>query len=238
MRVWPGRARVSWVIMSGQAPRSSAVAPGGAAAIGSPNGLESSRSEDASSLGRTLHGFTDVWLGSPTTPELSVDFVDHRSGGDDESLLQPGDFFDKSDFGLADHHVLGEFDENGDFLGTIRIFDDVGDVTDPLPAQIRRASNQPPHLGPRSNGSTPLASCPHRACRRTLIDQPQMPWPINTRRTDCSYRIYESPVSAESAAWRFPSWVASRFLPGGTALARQQCLKPSASTPPGAARQR
>lgn len=110
-----------------------------------PPDLQSQRPTDASLLGRTLHGFTDVWLGSPTTPEFSVDFVDHRGGGDDESLLQPSDFFDKSDFGSADHHIRGEFDENGDFLGTIRIFDEAtADVGIPCPRQLR------PRCGPFS----------------------------------------------------------------------------------------
>ena len=108
-----------------------------------PPELESPRSTDASSLGRTLHGFTDVWLGSPTTPEFSVDFVDHRRGGDDESLLHPGDFFEESDFESADHHVLGGFDEKGNFLGTIRIFDEAPtDVDVPCPKQLR------PRCGP------------------------------------------------------------------------------------------
>ena len=103
-----------------------------------PPELESPRPTDASSLGRTLHGFTDVWLGSPTTPEFSVDFVDHRRGGDDESLLQPRDFFDATDFESADHHVLGEFDENGNFLGTIRIFDEEPtDIDIPCPKPLR-----------------------------------------------------------------------------------------------------
>lgn len=107
-----------------------------------PPELESPRAEDASSLGRTLHGFTDVWLGSPTTPEFSVDFVDRRGDGDDESLLQPADFFNKSDFDAADHHVLGEFDENGDFLGTIRIFEEAPtDVDIPCPRPL------PPRCG-------------------------------------------------------------------------------------------
>ena len=88
------------------------------AEIGTPG------SKDASLFARTLHGFTDSWLGSPTAPDFSVDFVDHRRGGDVESLLQPDDFFEVADFDRADHHILGEFDEHGDFLGTIRIFDE------------------------------------------------------------------------------------------------------------------
>lgn len=107
--------------------------------------LQSQRSRDASLLGRTLHGFTDVWLGHPTTPEFSVDFVDHRGGGDDESLLQPGDFFDKSDFKAADHHIQGKFDANGDFRGSIRIFDEEpSDVGIPCPKPLR------PRCGPFS----------------------------------------------------------------------------------------
>ena len=110
-----------------------------------PSDLQSQRPNDASLLGRTLHGFTDVWLGSPDTPEFSVDFVDHRRGGDDESLLHPDDFFDDSDFGSADHHIRGEFDENGDFLGTIRIFDEEPtDVDITCPRQLR------PRCGPFS----------------------------------------------------------------------------------------
>ena len=84
--------------------------------------FESQGSNEASLFDRTLHGFTDVWLGSPTTPEFSVDFMEHRGGGDSESRLDPGDFFESPDFGRADHHIRGEFDKSGNFAGTIRVF--------------------------------------------------------------------------------------------------------------------
>ena len=86
--------------------------------IGSPE------SNDEQLLRRTLHGFTDAWLGNATTPDFAVDFVDHRGGGDDESILMPQDFFEKRDFERADHHIYGDFDENGHFVGTIRVFDE------------------------------------------------------------------------------------------------------------------
>ena len=89
-----------------------------AAEIGAPG------SKDASLFERTLHGFTDSWLGEASTPEFAVDFVDHRGGGDVESLLRPADFFGPADFEQADHHIHGEFDADGDFLGTIRVFDE------------------------------------------------------------------------------------------------------------------
>ncbi len=87
-----------------------------------PTDLESQGTNEASLFDRTLHGFTDVWLRDPTTPEFSVDFMDHRGGGDSESRLGPGEFFAAADFDQADHHIRGEFDDSGNFAGTIRIF--------------------------------------------------------------------------------------------------------------------
>ena len=102
-------------------------------------------SDDAPLLQRTLHGFTDSWLGEASTPDFAVDFVDHRPGGDVESLLRPDDFFGLADFEEADHHIHGEFDENGDFFGTIRIFDE--DATD---LEIGCPESLSPRCGPFS----------------------------------------------------------------------------------------
>lgn len=84
--------------------------------------LESQGTNEASFFDRTLHGLTDVWLGNPTSPNFSVDFVDHRGGGDSESRLNPNEFFAAADFDEADHHIRGKFDASGNFSGTIRIF--------------------------------------------------------------------------------------------------------------------
>ena len=105
--------------------------------------LESQGANEASLFDRTLHGFTDVWLREPTTPEFSVDFMDHRGGGDSESRLGLDEFFAAADFDEADHHIRGEFDENGNFAGTIRIFaEDVSGFEIPCP------DSSPPRCGP------------------------------------------------------------------------------------------
>ena len=105
--------------------------------------LESQGSNEAPLFDQTLHGFTDVWIGDPTTPEFSVDFMDHRGGGDSESRLDPGEFFAANDFGRADHHIRGAFDEHGDFSGTIRIFgEEASDFDIPCPDSL------PPRCGP------------------------------------------------------------------------------------------
>ena len=89
-----------------------------------PADIEPQGSDKASLFDRTLHGFTDVWLREATTPEFSVDVMDHRGGGDSESRLDPNEFFGADEFDQADHHIRGEFDERGNFSGTIRIFDE------------------------------------------------------------------------------------------------------------------
>ena len=110
-----------------------------AAEIGAPG------SKDASLFEQTLHGFTDSWLGNASTPDFAVDFVDHRRGGDVESLLQSYDFFGPADFDRADHHIHGEFEEDGNFLGTIRIFDEK--ATD---LEVRCPDSLRPRCGPFS----------------------------------------------------------------------------------------
>lgn len=108
-----------------------------------PGDFESQGANEASLFDRTLHGFTDVWLRHPTTPEFSVDFMDHRGGGDSESRLDPDEFFSADNFDQADHHIRGVFDERGDFTGTIRIFDeDAVDFGIPCPEL------SPPRCGP------------------------------------------------------------------------------------------
>lgn len=108
-----------------------------------PAELEAQGSNEASLFDRTLHGFTDVWLRDPTTPEFSVDFMDHRGGGDSESRLGLDEFFAAADFDEADHHIRGEFDESGNFAGTIRIFaEDACDFDIPCPDE------SPPRCGP------------------------------------------------------------------------------------------
>lgn len=84
--------------------------------------LKSRTDRESSSLAKTLQGFTDAWLGPPTSPDFEIDFVDHRLGGDSESLLGPDDFFSEDDLQRADHHVLGQFLLDGGFEGTLDIY--------------------------------------------------------------------------------------------------------------------
>ena len=105
--------------------------------------LESRTDRESSSLAKTLQGFTDAWLGPPTSPDFEIDFVDHRPGGDSESLLDPDDFFLEDDPQRADHHILGQFLSDGSFEGTLDIFGQGAvdlEIASPLPSAPRCGS--------------------------------------------------------------------------------------------------
>ena len=106
--------------------------------------LEPSEEDSRSSpLSQTLHGFTDRWLGGESTPDFTVDFFDHRPGGDTERLLDSDDFFNRANFDAVDHHIVGDFDVSGNFLGKIRIFNN-----EPVEVEISRPRPSPPLCGP------------------------------------------------------------------------------------------
>ena len=105
---------------------------------------ESSEEDSRSSpLSQTLHGFTDRWLGGESTPDFTVDFFDHRPGGDTERLLDSDDFFNRADFDAVDHHIVGDFDASGHFSGLIRIFN-----AEPVEVEISRPRPSSPLCGP------------------------------------------------------------------------------------------
>lgn len=109
-----------------------------------PPDLESPGPGKVSSLKRTLHGFTDSWIGQSSNVDFTVDFNDHRGSGDTEDLLDVDDFFVSSDFDRADHHLVGSFDREGTFSGTIRIFQE-----EPTAVTINRPKRLPlPRCGP------------------------------------------------------------------------------------------
>lgn len=106
--------------------------------------LEPSEEDSRSSpLSQTLHGFTDRWLGGASTPDFTVDFFDHRPGGDTERLLDSDHFFSRADFDDVDHHIVGDFDASGNFSGVIRIFN-----AEPVEVEISRPLRSPPLCGP------------------------------------------------------------------------------------------
>lgn len=74
-------------------------------------------------LRRMLIGFTNTMVPDHPDPVIKAEFRDHRSAEITDYIISDGEFFTTDDFESADHRFRGEFDEYGQFQGTIQIYD-------------------------------------------------------------------------------------------------------------------
>ena len=74
------------------------------------------------SLLKTLRGFTNTMTSADTSPVMSATFYDHRRDGTVPELIGAAEFFTPEEFSNADHHFEGEFDEYGQFSGTVQVY--------------------------------------------------------------------------------------------------------------------
>ena len=74
-------------------------------------------------LKKNLIGFCNTMLPDAPVPVMNIAFRDHRADGTINDLINPEqEFFTPSDFNMADQHFVGEFDEYGQFNGTLSIY--------------------------------------------------------------------------------------------------------------------
>ena len=73
-------------------------------------------------LQRFLMGFTNTMMPGRDDAPIVAGFRDHRSAELSESVIGPEEFFTPSEFSSADHHIQGEFDEYGQFVGTVSVY--------------------------------------------------------------------------------------------------------------------
>src|SRR5690606_18794543 len=83
--------------------------------------------EEGNFITSSLIGFTNPF--KETSINIETVFNIHNDSETYDLLTRQGNFFDKSDFELADVYIKGDFDGNGSFNGTIRIFDKTIDYT-------------------------------------------------------------------------------------------------------------
>lgn len=84
--------------------------------------LEPRGPRTAAPLMRTLIGFANTMTPGHSTPELVTAFRDHRAPDAVTDVIQEQEFFTVDEFLGADHHFRGNFDEYGQFSGTVSIF--------------------------------------------------------------------------------------------------------------------
>ena len=78
--------------------------------------------DTASPLLKMLIGFTNTMTPQIDNPVISTAFRDHKTPDLVEDLIEEHHFFTPDEFEAADHHLLGEFDEFGQFEGTIKVY--------------------------------------------------------------------------------------------------------------------
>lgn len=76
-----------------------------------------------SDLLKLLIGFANTMTPGHPEPALTVEFRDHYSETAYDNVVAETEFFTPEEFEHADHRITGTFDENGQFSGTVRVFD-------------------------------------------------------------------------------------------------------------------
>ncbi len=88
-----------------------------------PADIDGERQVDrATPLTKALLGFTNTMTPDHSQPVIRTAFRDHKTEETVEDLIAEGLFFTPDEFRNADHHVSGEFDEFGQFKGTVSIY--------------------------------------------------------------------------------------------------------------------
>ena len=73
-------------------------------------------------LQKTLAGFTNTMMPDQPEPVIATAFRDHKSHDLFDSVIGPEAFFTPGEFIGADHHIQGDFDEFGQFTGTVAVY--------------------------------------------------------------------------------------------------------------------
>lgn len=93
----------------------------------------------------SLIGFTNTMVPGHSTPAIKTKIRDHRNEGKPVELVSDKTFFTPEEFRDVDHHILGSFDEYGQFKGTVGIYQ-----TSPEPYILNwlEGNGQPTECGP------------------------------------------------------------------------------------------
>ena len=73
-------------------------------------------------LRKTLFGFTNTMFPNSPKPVIKTSFRDHKTDEYFDDIIASNEFWTPQEFEIADHHISGEFDEYGQFKGTIKVY--------------------------------------------------------------------------------------------------------------------
>lgn len=75
-----------------------------------------------SNLTKMLRGFSNTMMERDTPPPLTAAFRDHGRDGSVIELIGADNFFTPKEFNQTDHHFEGDFDEFGQFSGSVQLY--------------------------------------------------------------------------------------------------------------------
>ena len=101
--------------------------------------------ETAPPLTKLLIGFTNTMTPNHPPPVIATSFRDHTSPESYPDRIREQVFFTPEEFDMADHRIVGAFDENGTFSGTVTIY---GEEPQPHTVTWSGAQGQPTKCGP------------------------------------------------------------------------------------------
>ena len=85
--------------------------------------IDAQNVDGATNLVRMLGGFTNTMTPGHAEPVIQVAFRDHKTDDDPgKNLIDPEQFFTPKEFLNADHRICGDFDEYGQFKGTVEVY--------------------------------------------------------------------------------------------------------------------
>jgi hypothetical protein len=84
--------------------------------------IDTATDDSASPLEKMLLGFSNTMMPNRPAPVIAAEFRDHHESGEQHELIGGGAFFTPEEFEAADHHIEGEFDAFGQFIGAVSVY--------------------------------------------------------------------------------------------------------------------
>lgn len=107
--------------------------------------IDTATDDSASPLEKMLLGFSNTMMPDRASPVITAEFRDHKESGEQDELISGGAFFTPEEFKSADHHIEGEFDAFGQFVGSISVY---GRAPVPHTIQWAGGAGKPTECGP------------------------------------------------------------------------------------------
>ena len=76
----------------------------------------------ATPLLKALLGFSNTMFPDSKVPSIKTSFRDHKTDEYFEDIISENQFWTPDEYSIADHHIVGRFDEFGQFKGTVKVY--------------------------------------------------------------------------------------------------------------------